>query len=147
MGRPRRRSNGNRTVSLILDMLRRKPATPPDDEPESDPEQSARSDAVLATLGYSKSAERPRAAFRTMVAYGAAALVLGFAGLSLLILLLAPSAPSTPPPRAAAPSAGKQNGTSAPPVLTPRLTPSPPQASSPSPSTSPPPSQPLVAPR
>ena len=130
-------------MSLILDMLRRKPAAPPNDEPENDPEQSARSDAVLATLGYSKSDGPPRASFRSMIVYGAAALVLGFVGLSALILLLAPSAPSTPPPRAAAPSAGRQSGASAPPALTPRLTPPPPQASpsppqaSPSASTSP----------
>ena len=50
-------------------------------------------DAVLATLGYTPPQQRSGTSVRKLALYGAAAMAVGFAGLSALILLIAPSTP------------------------------------------------------
>jgi Tfp pilus assembly protein PilF len=81
-------------VSLILDALRRK-STPPDGTESAD--RPRRADTVLASLGYPRSpGGRARPSLKTLVLYGVAAVALGFAGLSLVIFLLAPSAAPKP---------------------------------------------------
>ena len=81
-------------MSLILDALRRRS---PDREGSGAP-KTARADTVLATLGYSKRQGRSGPSLKTLLLYGAGAILVGFAGLALLITLLAPS---TPPNQAA----------------------------------------------
>src|SRR6185295_2632191 len=83
------------SVSAILDALRRN--QPDDDDP---PRGDSHSEAVLATLGYPR--ERPRKrglSIKMLLVYGAAAVTIGFVGLSLLIAFFAPP---EPPPRQAA---------------------------------------------
>ena len=85
-------------MSLILDALKRKrPTEVPGDR--SAGVREAHSDAVLSTLGYRQA--RPRRAglpVKMLLLYGAAALAIGFVGLSLLILLFAPPERQQPAP-------------------------------------------------
>jgi Tfp pilus assembly protein PilF len=76
-------------VSTILDALRR--SAPKDDDEQGG---DSHSDSVLATLGYPR--QRPRRSglsMKMLLVYGAAAVAIGFVGLSLLIAFLAPPEP------------------------------------------------------
>jgi Tfp pilus assembly protein PilF len=83
-------------MSLILDALKRKrPTEDPDDR--SAGARDAHADAVLSTLGYRQPrARRAGLSVKMLLLYGAAAMAIGFVGLSLLILLFAP--PERPQP-------------------------------------------------
>ena len=91
-------------MSLILDALRRKsperggPGDPRLSGDDRDPERNARADAVLATLGYARPAGRGGTTLKALLIYGVIALATGFATLSLLIFLLAPSTAPAPAP-------------------------------------------------
>ena len=63
--------------------------------------KTARADAVLATLGYSKRPGRSGLPLKTFVLYGAGAILLGFVGLALLIRLLTARPPESEHARAA----------------------------------------------
>jgi Flp pilus assembly protein TadD len=76
-------------VSLILDTLRHRS---PQSEGSGAP-RTARGDAVLATLGYSKRMGQNGPSMKSLLLFGAGAIVLGFVGLALLITVLAPPAP------------------------------------------------------
>jgi Tfp pilus assembly protein PilF len=78
-------------VSIILDALRRRSA----DHGGGDeaPDRGARADAVLATLGYPRPVKRRGMSVKTLLWFGAGAVLLGFVGLTVLIELLSPSAP------------------------------------------------------
>src|SRR5258705_8498675 len=90
-------------VSLILDALRRKSdGGPTDPASGSGSDRATRADTVLATLGYSPVRQPSGTPVRKLIVYGAAAMALGFVGLSGLILLLAPSSPPKPVRTAAA---------------------------------------------
>jgi hypothetical protein len=83
-------------MSLILDALKRKKPTD-DPSDRSAGAHEAHADAVLSTLGYRQ--PRPRRAglsVKMLLLYGAAAMAIGFVGLSLLILLFAPPEAATP---------------------------------------------------
>ena len=82
-------------MSLILDALRRK-STEPEEENESG--RPRRAESMLATLGYPRPTSRGTPPLKTLIVYGGAAVAIGFVGLSLVILLLAPSAPKKPAP-------------------------------------------------
>src|SRR5207245_2262936 len=60
----RRPPHGNGAVSSILDALRRRPDDRSDDQ---DKPKNVRTDAVLATLGYPRSARRAGLSTRTML--------------------------------------------------------------------------------
>jgi len=79
-------------VSLILDALRRKTADRGEDNAD-EPARTTRAAAVLATLGYARPAVRTGPSFKAFLAYAVSAIVIGFVGLWLLIVLLAPSSP------------------------------------------------------
>jgi Tfp pilus assembly protein PilF len=83
-------------VSLILDALRRRSADRGNDGEA--PDGSARPDAVLATLGYPRSNRPSGVPLKTLLLAGAAALMLGFLALTVLIAMLLPSAPPKPGP-------------------------------------------------
>ena len=80
-------------MSLILDALRRKSAESAEHDESGRP---ARAESVLATLGYPRSTSGGAVPLKTMILFGGAAVALGFVGLSLVIFLLAPSAPKKP---------------------------------------------------
>jgi Tfp pilus assembly protein PilF len=85
-------------MSLILDALKRKrPTQDPGDR--SAGAREAHSDAVLSTLGYRQpQARRAGLSLKMLLLYGAAAMAIGFVGLSLLILLFAPPERLQPAP-------------------------------------------------
>jgi Tfp pilus assembly protein PilF len=117
-------------MSLILDALKRqKPATIAFGRDE-DARAEARSDSVLSTLG-SRPARRSGLSLRALLIYGAAAMAIGFVGLSLLILFFAPPErpqPGGPPAPAVARPAARQPAAD----VHPRPQDVPPPASSPS---------------
>jgi Tfp pilus assembly protein PilF len=76
-------------VSLILDALRRRSS----EHESSDPYvQTARADSVLRTLGFPLGQHSRIPPFKTVVLYGGSAVAVGFVGISLLILFVAPPA-------------------------------------------------------
>ena len=82
------------TVSLILDALRRKSTQPDGTEPADRPR---RADAVLASLGYPRSpAGSAGSSVKTLFCTAWQRSRLGSSALSLVIFLLAPSAPAKP---------------------------------------------------
>src|SRR5205823_4802986 len=83
-----------RTVSLILDALRRRSAAPAGDGEA--PDRGPRAEAVLATLGYPRSSHSRGVSLKMLVLSGTVALILGFVGLTVLIAMLSPSAPPKP---------------------------------------------------
>ena len=99
-------------MSLILDALRRRS---PNRDKEGAP-QTARADTVLKTLGYSRRPGRKGSSMKTLVLYGAGAVLVGFVGLALVILLLAPAEPTAPirTSAAATPANSRAAGTAAP---------------------------------
>ena len=78
-------------MSLILDALRRRSADRGGDDSS---DGTARADAVPATLGYAR--PKQGVSLRTLFLYGVAAVLIGFVGLTLVIAVLAPSAPPAP---------------------------------------------------
>ena len=74
----------------------------PSPEEQDESGRPSRANSVLATLGYPRPASRRAPPLKTMLVYGGAAVAIGFVGLSLIILLLAPAAPTKPVPVAAA---------------------------------------------
>jgi Tfp pilus assembly protein PilF len=96
-------------VSLILDALRRTSSEGGTTITSDDPERTARTDAVLATLGYSRPGTRRRSSAKRLFGYGALALVVGFGGLSAVILMLSPSIPPAPVTVARAPTPRAQH--------------------------------------
>ena len=70
-------------MSLILDALKRKSS---EHDAKGAPRRTARTDAVLATLGYPRS-DQSGLPLKTLAMFGGAALAIGFVGLSLLIVL------------------------------------------------------------
>jgi hypothetical protein len=81
-------------VSVILDALRRNKSAAR--ENTSSGGRTARTDAVLATLGYRRPQPRDRR-LGQMFVYGMAAVLVGFVGLSALIFVLTPSTPAPVP--------------------------------------------------
>ncbi|MDO8795293.1 MAG: hypothetical protein Q7J25_11805, partial [Vicinamibacterales bacterium] len=122
-------------MSLILDALRRRsPSRQPDGAPHT-----ARADTVLKTLGYSRRRGRSGLSIKTIILYGAAAVLVGFIGLSLIITLLVPSEPTAPVQRSAAATPAPARPPAAPPraIEYPRLPPEEPASESTKPSPSP----------
>ena len=64
--------------------------------------QTARADTVLKTLGYSRRQGRSGSSMKTLLLYGAGAVLVGFVGLALVIKVLAPSQPTVATQRSAA---------------------------------------------
>jgi Tfp pilus assembly protein PilF len=95
-------------MSLILDALKRKrPTQDPGDR--SAGAREAHSDAVLSTLGYRQpQTRRGGLSVKMLLLYGAAAMAIGFVGLSLLILLFAP--PERPQPAPVTSSSARAMG-------------------------------------
>ena len=88
-------------MSLILDALKKKGpiAFPVEAETAERARADAHSDTVLSTLGRrTRRTRRTGLSVRMLLLYGAAAMAIGFVGLSLLILLFAP--PERLPPAA-----------------------------------------------
>ena len=81
-------------MSFILDTLGRKPAKPAD----RGDDQRARADRALAALGYPPGATGRRRAVR-LTLYGLAAIGIGFAGMTAVVLIFAPSASQNRPAR------------------------------------------------
>ena len=106
-------------MSLILDALKRKkPAGYGYDGDEGDFADEARadahSDAVLSSLALPRPRREQGLSVKMLLVYGAAAMAIGFVGLSLLIVLFAPPERPQPAPTMASARASSAKSASSP---------------------------------